>query len=306
MEFGADSRIRVILSYFAIYVVWGSTYYAISVSLETLPVFFISSTRFLAAGTILIAWSLRKGAHAPTLANWVVAAKSGFLSFFCAFGLLTWAQQILPSSFAALIISLEPAWFVLLDWMCFGGAKPGRRVVLAQIVGFAGCAMLIFSEPTTPAAQAAPKMHYALSAMAVVVCSFVWVYGSLLSRSPDAHKDSTMASGIQMFSGGVALLAGTLLNGDYLALGGASLHSVLALLYLIFFGSVFAYSAFVFLLRTQPSAKVAAHTFVNPIVAVAIGWSLAGEAVTPNVLVAACLVVVSVILTIYAKPPEKA
>ncbi len=296
------SKIRTAVSYSAIYVVWGTTYLAISISLETLPVFFISSVRFLVAGGVLLLYSAYRGCARPTKANWIVAFQSGFLSFFVAFGVLTWAQQTLPSSVAALIIALEPAWFVLLDWWFFKGSAPSGRIVLAQVIGFVGVSLLIFSGPSDGALTGAGGNLYAIAALAVLFSGFAWVYGSLLSRSPHSHPDSTAASGLQMFAGGAALFVASVLSGDYENLAGASLRSVLALLYLIVFGSLFAYSAYVFLLRTQPASRVAAHTFVNPIVAVALGWAFAGERITGAVLLSACLVIGSVILTIYARP----
>lgn len=293
------------MSYLAIYIVWGSTYLAIRLSLETLPMFFISTVRFLTAGSILILYARLSGCAKPTPANWIIATKSGLLSFFISFGLLTWAQRVLPSSVAALIISLEPAWFVILDWLCFSGKRPTSRIVLAQLIGFTGCALLIFAEPPGETSGAIAQGNYTLSALAVLGCGFAWVYGSLLSRSSASHPNPTMASGMQMFAGGVAFLAAATLTGDFAKLGDASLRSVSALAYLIVFGSLFAYSSYVFLLRTQPTPKVAAHTFVNPIVAVILGWAIAGERITPIMLVAAVLVVISVILTVYANPGKK-
>ena len=295
--------LKVALSYLAIYVVWGSTYLAISISLETLPMFFLSAVRFTVAGLILVAYALFAGCGAPSRANILVAVKSGFLAFFCSFAMLTWAQLTLPSSVAALLISLEPVWFVIFSWLIFGGSKPTGRVVAALLVGFAGCAMLVFAEPAAEAATGVTQTRYALSALSVVGCGLTWVYGALLSsKSPDSHPHAAMASGLQMLAGGLIFAAVSTLNGDYASLGGASLRSCVALAYLIVFGSVFSYSAYIFLLRTQPAAKVAAHTFVNPIVAVGLGWAIAGEPVTSSILAAGLLIVVSVILITYAKP----
>lgn len=293
------SGIRTIISYFAIYVIWGSTYLAIGMALETLPMFFISSMRFLTAGTILLLFCFWRRCERPTAANWLVALKSGVLSFVVSFGLLTWAQQTLPSAIAALIVALEPVWFVLFSWLFFNGSKPNPKTILALAIGISGCSILVFSEPTTASAAAAPQSLYMLSAFAVFVCGFTWVYGSLLAKSPDSHKDSTMASGMQMFSGGVVLFAVSLFAGDYSNLSQASVKSVGALLYLIAFGSLYAYSAYVFLLKTQPTERVAAHTFINPIVAVLLGWAFAGEKITSGVLVAGVLVLIAVVMIIY-------
>ena len=296
----ADSKLRLVISYFAIYVIWGSTYLGIKIALESVPLFFIGGSRFTLAGLIMMGIALMRGCPKPNAANWRIAAKSGLLSFFLAFGVLTWSQRALPSSIAALIISLEPIWFVLMDWLFFGGPRPGWKVYLAQAFGFLGCALLVLTEPASSAETGISQMRYVLSVLGVVVCGLSWVYGSLLSRSPDSHSDTAMASGMQTFTGGAALLAVSLISGEFAHLGGITFRSGAAMIYLALFGSVFAYSAFVFLIRTQPSSRVAAHTFVNPIIAVILGWFFAGEPITPIVIAAAALIIVSVVLTIYA------
>ena len=303
----ADSKLRLILSYFAIYVVWGSTYLGIKIALETAPMFFVGASRFTVSGLFLMGCALWRGCRIPTAANWKIAAKSGLLSFFVAFGVLTWAQKSLPSSIAALIISLEPIWFILMDWLFFGGPRPGWRIYAAQAFGFLGCALLIMAEPDSQSVTGVSQLSYILSALGVVLCGLAWVYGSLISRSPDSHSDTTMASGMQMLTGGAALTAASLMNGELAQLGGISLRSGVAMMYLALFGSIFAYSAFVFLLRTQPASRIAPHAFVNPVIAVFLGWLFAGEAITPLVIVAAALIVVSVLLTIYAptRPAHK-
>ena len=292
-------KLKVAVSYMAVYLIWGSTYLAISVSIDTLPLFFASSARFLTAGGALMLYSWFRGVKTPTRSTWISAARSGFLSFFVSFMALSWAELTLPSSVAALIISIEPAWFVILDWLFFSGGRPTPKTLIAQLIGFAGCAVLIFADPEASLNSGAPRSMYLLSAGAVLLGGVAWVLGALLARSSDTHPDSAMASGMQMMSGGVILLAASLANRDYARLGGASADSVAALIYLITFGSIFAYSAFMFLLKTQPTARVASHTFVNPIVAVILGWMFAGERITPEVAVSAVMIVASVVLTIY-------
>jgi drug/metabolite transporter (DMT)-like permease len=293
------SKLKVLTAYMAVYLIWGSTYLAIKISIDTLPLFFASSARFLAAGIALMAYSWFRGVRRPTRSNWMVAIRSGFLSFSVSFVILSWAELTLPSSVAALLIAIEPAWFVILDWLFFAGGRPSMRTVIAQVIGFAGCAVLVLSAPETGAATGASRARYVVSAAAVLLSGCSWVYGSLLARSSGTHPDNAMASGMQMLSGGAILLVISLINRDYARLAGATSGSVSALIYLIIFGSIIGYSAFIFLLKTQPTAKVASHTFVNPIVAVILGWLFAGELLTLEVGVAAVLVVASVVLTIY-------
>jgi drug/metabolite transporter (DMT)-like permease len=289
-------------SYLAIYFIWGSTYLAISVSIRTLPMFFMSAARFMAAGAILVIWSGFRGAARPTRANLIIAAKSGFIAFFISFGLLVWAEKTLPSSTAALIISLEPAWFVLIDWLCFGGAKPSRRIAAAQSIGFLGIAILVLGGGVSALKYGGSITLYAVAALSIFASGSSWVYGVLLaSKSSDSHSDAAMASGLQMFFGGAMFAVASTALAEGSSLGGASAESWAALLYLTLFGSIVAYSCYVFLLRNQPVSKVSTHAFVNPAVAVALGWAYAAEPMTASTLISAVLIVTSVIITLYSK-----
>ncbi|MDR1966841.1 MAG: EamA family transporter [Synergistaceae bacterium] len=295
------SKATVLACYLAIYFIWGSTYLGISISIRTAPIFLANAIRFVAAGAALVLIARGRGASLPNRACLAVSVKSGILSFFISFWLLTSAEQILPSSTAALIISLEPAWFVIFDWIFFSGAKPNRRIMLSQAVGFAGCAILVMGEGASARPAGISMAHYAASALSVVAASVAWVYGALLSsKSRDSHPDPAMASGLQMLSGGVVFTACAALAGDFSRANDISAESWLALAYLALFGSIVSYYAYILLLRTQPVSKVSTHSFVNPIVAVALGWAIAGEAVTIYTAAATSLVVASVIGIIYS------
>lgn len=290
------TKIKTAWSYFAIYIIWGSSYLGLRFVLETMPPFFVTGVRFTLAGIILVAYALFKGSSKPTKSNWMHAAKVGVMAFSLSFGLMACAQTVVPSSITALIVAIEPAWFVIFDWLFFHGPRPSVRVAIAQLIGFSGCAVLILAEPDPDIAM---KGSYIFWLGAILLGNLCWTYGALYSRGQGAHKNPTLASGMQMFCGGAAMFLVAVLSGDLGRLGGVSLKSILALCYLIFFGSLLAYSSYVYLLRTQPLDKVAAHAFVNPIVAVIAGWALAGERITTGVLIAAALIIVSVLLTIY-------
>jgi drug/metabolite transporter (DMT)-like permease len=303
-SWGAGDRVKIIASYLAIYIIWGSTYLAISISIKTLPIFFASAARFLTAGLALMVYSFCKGAGRPTWKNISIAVKSGFMAFFISYGLLAWAEQILPSSVAALIVSIEPSWFVLFDWIFFSGPRPNARVAAAQVIGFMGCAILIFGGGIPEYLSGAPGMsatRYVASAAAVIVSGFTWVYGVLMSsKSRDSHSDSAMASGLQMLFGGIFFIMASAARAEFPHIAEGSAESWIATVYLIVFGSILAYSGYVYLLRREPSARVTTHTFVNPVVAVVLGWAVAGEEITRYTVLSATLVVVSVILTIYS------
>jgi drug/metabolite transporter (DMT)-like permease len=301
---GVGDRVKIIASYFAIYIIWGSTYLAIRISIKTLPLFFANAARFLIAGAALILYSLCRGAVRPTGKNLSIAAKGGFMAFFISYGLLTWAEQILPSSVAALLVSIEPSWFVLFDWFFFRGPRPNARIAAAQVIGFMGCAILIFGGGIPESLSGAPGISaakYVASAAAVIVGGFAWVYGVLMSsKSSDSHSDSSMASGLQMLFGGIFFVVASAASAEFPHIAEGSAESWLATAYLIVFGSILAYSCYVYLFRREPSARVTTHTFVNPVVAVVLGWAVAGEEITRYTVLSAALVVVSVILTIYS------
>jgi drug/metabolite transporter (DMT)-like permease len=281
------------LCFFAVYFIWGSTYLGISVSVKTAPIFVASGIRFLCAGVVLVAYALLSGVSPPTLSNISVAAKSGGLAFFVSYGLISWAEKILPSSTAALLLSLEPAMLVAFDWIFFGGPKPGRTVVSYQLLGVAGVAVLVAGERMSPL-NGASATEYALAVTAVILSGFSWIYGALLaSKSGDSHPNTAMASGLQMFCGGIFFAIAAVFTGGFGHIGEISRESWLAILYLITFGSIIAYSSYMLLLRTQPASKVSTHSFVNPIVAVALGWAIAGESVTIFTAAAAALIVLS-------------
>lgn len=291
-------RLKTAWCYFAIYIIWGSAYLGVRFVLETLSPFFATGFRFTAAGLVLIVYSFLRGTTLPTCENWVHAAKVGVMAFSLAFGLTAWAQVVVPSSVAALIVALEPAWFVIFDWLFFKGPRPSARVAVAQAIGFAGCAVLVLADPD-PAQTLSMRGAYIFWVGVILVGNLCWTYGALYSRSEKAHRDPTLTSGMQMFCGGLALLAASVAVEGGGGFAGISAKSLLSLCYVIVFGSLVGYSSYVFLLRTQPLDKVAAHAFVNPIVAVIVGWALAGERITAGVLIAAAMIIVSVIMTVY-------
>jgi drug/metabolite transporter (DMT)-like permease len=231
-----------------------------------------------------------------------VAAYSGVLAFFVAYALLSWAQKTLPSSTAALLISLEPAWFILFDWLFFSGPKPLRFIIAAQAVGVFGCVILVLGEGSSAPASGIPLATYVMSSVAVPLSSFAWVYGALMaSKSHDAHPDTAMASGLQMVCGGAVFAVISACSGDFSHAANISEESWFALFYLIVFGSVVTYSAYVLLLRTQPSSRVSTHAFVNPLVALVLGAVIAEEKITVFTAAATLLIVSSVAMIIRRK-----
>jgi drug/metabolite transporter (DMT)-like permease len=167
-----SSKFTLVVCYLAIYFIWGSTYLAISVSIRTAPIFLASGIRFACAGGALILIAGFRGARKPTAGNAAIAIQSGALAFFVSYGILSWAQKTLPSSTAALIISLEPAWFVLFDWLFFSGPKPGKRIISAQAAGIAGVVFLVLGEGSSAGELGRSVAEYSLAAIAVSLSGF--------------------------------------------------------------------------------------------------------------------------------------
>ena len=298
-ETKAQSRHKLTLlaAYFAVYFIWGSTYLAIRFSLETLPPFLTGALRFLLAGILLYGIASLRSPARPTWKGWKLALQSSFFSFFICFGGLTYAQRVVPSAVASLLIALEAVWFTLFDWLFFKGRRPSRLELVAIFVGFLGCVVLIAGDPN---ARWDVNPGYFFWSMIIILLGFSWVFGALLARKEGIHENVFMASAMQMLCGGAMLTGASLFMGDWQHVGTVSAKSIAAVAYLVIFGSLIAYSAYLWLLRNEPASRVATHVFVNPMIAVFLGWFFAGEELSFNMAIAAALIILSVVMTIYA------
>jgi drug/metabolite transporter (DMT)-like permease len=299
---------KIILAFAAVYIVWGSTYLAIKYAIGTLPPFLMASTRFLIAGAILFGWGMfrdRKSVTTckPTFKQWRRALLIGALLLLGGNGGVTWAEGYLSSGFAALLIASEPLMVVLLNWFT-GGSKPNAKVTLGLFTGLAGVALLVsgaFSGGT------ANKSMSLIAAGVVIAASLSWAGGSIASIRRPVQTSPSVASGMQMLCGGVLLFLMGIVHGDFarLDLKQASLASIAAFLYLIVFGSIVAFTAYSWLLRNVSPARAATYAYVNPVVAVLLGWAIASEPVTLRMLLAAAIIVASVaLITTYGKDQQ--
>jgi drug/metabolite transporter (DMT)-like permease len=294
------SRTRLLLAFLTIYLVWGSTYLAIRIGVETLPPFLMAGTRFTIAGCVLFAWTRFRGVAAPTPRQWLSATIIGGLMLLVGNGGVTWAEQMIPSGVTALLISTSPFWFVLLDWMWFGAARPVPRVVAGLGVGLVGIALLIGPE------RIVTGEGFEMSGLLVLLASTIaWAAGSLYSRRAILPPSPFLATAMEMLAGGGLLLVLGMLTGEPARLDPEliSTRSALALLYLTFFGSFIAFTAYIWLLRVSSAARVSTYAFVNPVIAVILGWAVAGEEITARMAFAAAIIVGSVVL-IVAKPAQ--
>ncbi len=297
------SRAQVLAAFAAVYLVWGSTYLAILFALETLPPFLMAAARFLVSGAAMYAWTRARGAPRPTPANWRATAVVGAFLLVGGNGGVVWAEQRVASGLAALLVATVPLWMVLLEWWR-GGVRPRGRVWAGLVVGFAGLGVLVGPAELLGGGAADP-----LGAGALVAASLLWACGSVYAKGAPLPSSPLMATGMEMLCGGaLLLLLGTVL-GEWgrLDVAAVSARSWLSLLYLIVFGAGLGFTAYVFLLQHVEVAKVSTYAYVNPLVAVFLGWLLAGEVVTARVLVAAAVIVAAVafITTAGAKRAEK-
>ncbi len=285
-----------VAAFAAIYLIWGSTYLGIAIALETLPPFLLAGVRFLAAGALLYGVARLRGAPAPPAAAWRAATLAGALLMLGGNGLVTWAEQTVSTGLAALLIATVSLWVVLFDWLLFRGPRPSGLVLTALALGLSGVAVLV-------APGATPTSASWLGLLVLVVSAASWALGTLYARRAALPPSPLMSSALQMLAGGALLALLGSATGEWarLDLAAVSASSVLAVAYLTVFGSIVAFSAFVWLARNASAAAVATYAFVNPVVAVLLGWVVLGEALAPRTALAAALIVAAVVLVVASR-----
>lgn len=287
----APKKSALILAFATIYLVWGSTYLGIRVAVETLPPFFMAALRFSVAGTLLFAYLRLRGAAWPAASQWRANAIIGSFLLLGGNGSVVWAEQFLPSGITALIIGIGPLFIVLTEWAWPGGTRPTLLTMIALVLGFIGVAWLAAPWETSASGQLNVP-----AVLAVLVGCASWGIGSIYSRHAKHGADPAMASALQMLGGAAALAVAALLHGDFgqLSLAAVAPRSWLALGYLIAVGSLVGFSTFVWLMKHAPPARVATYAYVNPIVAVFLGWAMLGEPVSSRTVVASVIIVAAV------------
>jgi len=290
-----SSRVLIVLAFAAVYILWGSTYLAIRFAIETLPPFLMTGTRFSMAGAILFTLALLRGDSVRfSFSQWPKAFAIGALLLLCGNGGVTWAEKYIPSGFAALLVATEPLWVVVLNW-ALTHIRPNWKVLLGVFIGMTGVALLVGDG--LKAGITGSSIHL-LGALVVLFAAFAWAAGSVYASRNPIKASTSMASGMQMLSGGSLLLLLGLASGDLqrLNLANASWVSIGAFFYLLVFGSLVGFTAYSWLLRNVSPARAATYAYVNPVVAVFLGWLLASEPLTLRMLIAAAIIIGSVIL----------
>ena len=286
------SRVRLAVAFVALYVIWGSTYLGIRIAVETLPPFLMAGSRFLLAGTTLYVWARLRSREKPLPRHWASAAVVGGLLLFGGNGAVSWSERVVPSGLASLIVAALPIWMVAIEALRPGGVRPTPRTVVGLLLGLVGLGILV--GPGLSGAAAAPLLPVAV----LTLGSLCWAVGSLYSRSAKLPRTQLLGIGMEMLAGGALLVVAGLLVGEWRVLDvrHVSVRSVAAVFYLALFGSIVAYTAYIWLLQVTTPASVSTYAYVNPVVAVFLGWAFAGEPVTARMLVAAAIIVGSVVI----------
>jgi drug/metabolite transporter (DMT)-like permease len=287
----------LIAAFAAVYIFWGSTYLAIKYAIETLPPFLMAGTRFTVAGGMLMIFArFMKDYERPRAAHWKTSFIVGTLLLLGGNGGVVFAEHYISSSLTALLVATEPFWIVLLSWLWLKGTRPNLKTILGIAIGFFGVWLLINGE-TTGGTQSFGSMQF-FGTIAVMAAALSWAVGSIYGLRAPVPKSSVLTAGMQMFSGGLVLYAVSLLSGEFsrFDIAQVSFNSIFGVSYLIVFGSLIGFTAYSWLLKNAQPALVSTYAYVNPIVAVFLGWLIAGETFTGQMLIGATVIVSSVVL----------
>lgn len=306
----APSRTALLAGFAAIYLIWGSTYLGIRVAVETIPPFLMASGRFLIAGTIVATYIALTRGFRPTPRQWRDNTIVGAFLCLGGNGLVSWSEQKIPSGIATLIISVGPVFVVLMDWAIFALSKDGKQgtrpvplTFLGLAVGLVGLGVLVGPDVLHDGVGGLDPW----GVVGLLAATFSWSVGMLVTRYAQEPAEPFTAAGIQMLTGGVWLLGASALMGEltHLDLSVISTRSAGAFVYLVVFGSLIGFSTFTWLMKHSTPAKVSTYAYVNPVVAVFLGWLILHEQVSPRIFLAAAIIVASVVIITIAKSQRK-
>jgi drug/metabolite transporter (DMT)-like permease len=306
------SRSRIIAAFAAIYLIWGSTYLGIRFAIETIPPFLMGGVRFTIAGIILFAWARARTSEKLSAVHWRNTAIVGAGLILGGNGAVVWAEQFVPSGMAALLVAILPFWIVLIDWVRPGGKRPSPGVALGLVLGIAGIVVLVGPAAIQPSAAPGSSGGGILKgAIVLMLGSLSWALGSIYSRDAAMPKSALLATGMEMLTGGIMLTVLGIITREPMQfdLADVSARSIAGFVYLTTIGSLVGFTAYIWLLTVQPASRVSTYAYVNPVVAVFLGWALAGEAISLRTVIAAAIIIGAVALITIARssqppPPE--
>ena len=291
---------KLLAAFAAIYFLWGSNFLAIRYAAEAMPPFLMMGVRCLIAGSILYAWARFKEGARVQPGQWRPAWSVGTLLFLGCHGLLAWAEQTVPSGIAALVLATIPVWLTILDWAS-GGVRPAWQAMLGLVLGFAGLAVLVTARSPAAGGLALPLA----GTLVLMLSAFCWAAGSILSRRVSVPENLVLSSGMQLLAGGVSLVAFGMAIGEPESLHAASfaLRGILGFAYMIVFSSLIGFTAYMWLLRVSTPTLVGTYAFVNPVVALFVGWAFAAEPLTARTLLATFIIVAGVAIIVSTRKP---
>ncbi|MCQ3931859.1 MAG: multidrug transporter [Chloroflexi bacterium] len=292
------TKVKIGVAFLAIYLIWGTTFLGIRIAVETIPAFMMAGLRFFFAGGIMMVILLARGGYFPSLRHWRSAVIVGGLMLVGGIGLVSFAEERISSGLAALVVATIPIWITLFGWLGFGGKKPSPQIFTGLGLGFVGIILLF--------APSLDADNDQLAGMGIVfIGAMFFAMGSLYSRRAPLPQDTRMSTASEMLAAGILLLGVSLLLGEpsRLDITSISLRSIVALIYLTIFGSIIGYTAYLWLLKTVEPAKVSTNFYVNPVIAVVMGWLVADENVTLP-MIFATIVILAGVAVINTKLPR--
>jgi len=304
------STLMVVLAFATVYIVWGSTYFFIQKALQSFPPFFLGAFRFIIAAGLMMSWCIFHGEKIFDPKAMKPAIISGLLLLFIGNGIVIWVEQFLPSGMVAIMVSSSPLWFVLLDKPKWNENLSNKSTILGLLIGFGGVGLL-FSEQISKAISSMSSTRDMFATGILVIGSMAWAGGSLYSKYKSSGNSATVNTTWQMLAAGIAFIPGSLLTGEFrdLHMKTIPIDAWLSVLYLIIFGSIVGYSAYVWLLKVQPATKVSTYAYVNPVVAVLLGIFFAKESISQMQIIGLVVILASVLLinlNQYKKAPKQA
>ena len=284
---------KTVLAFATIYFVWGSTFLAIRVGVREVPPFLFAAMRFLIAGLVLYGWMIARGEHSPSLRQWISAFALALLIFVLDYGLLFWAERRVPSGIAAVMMATIPVFMALSEIVVLQTQRLTLRLALSLLIGIAGVAVLM-----SRSLNLGGSPIDTAGAVALIIASVSWSIASVLTRKLPLPASKVMSSGAQMFAGGVLLTLTSAALGEFRNFhpSTVSREAWLALAYLIVAGSVIAFTAYVWLIHHESPTKVGTYAYVNPVVAVVVGYIFGGEELGVRTILGTVLVLVSVVV----------
>lgn len=282
-------KTKIWIALITLYIVWGSTYFGIKVAIETIPPFFHAGIRFLISGLILVIWQRAVGSTMPTRNQWIATFIIGNLLLLGGNGLVAWAEQTIPSGIAALIIGSVPLFLVVMEAIRPKGVKPNWQSIVGLIIGFIGIFILV-----GPAEIAGSETRLnPFGVIALLGACLFWAIGSIYSKSADLPKSTLMTTGAEMLMGSIGLFIVSLLTGELNGWNPAevSTRSLIGLVYLITIGSIIGFGSYIWLLQNAPISLVSTYAYVNPIVAVLLGYFFGNEILEPRIWLATAIII---------------